>query len=247
MEKNKFFMFLFAMVPGMSHMYLGMMKKGVFLMSLFLAPLALIFLTRGGLEIVSCILPVVWCYSFFDTFRYKNYSKEERYHLDEEFYKAFRIFCLEEATPMLMRRRKFVGICCIFLAVYTFIYNILGYFTNFFDRIFLSFYLILSKVPTLLVVLFLLKLGIDLLRAEEDDFVAYSVKKQKDVCENETKPKKESEIKTMQDTPKEEIKKTEVEQKEEEGRNVQEEQVEINLEKGEKIVEPIFLEKRIEE
>ena len=29
MEKNKFLMFLFAMVPGMSHMYLGMMKKGI--------------------------------------------------------------------------------------------------------------------------------------------------------------------------------------------------------------------------
>lgn len=43
MEKNKLFMFLFAMVPGMSHMYLGMLKKGVFLMSLFLAPIGLIF------------------------------------------------------------------------------------------------------------------------------------------------------------------------------------------------------------
>ncbi len=252
MEKNKFLMFLFAMVPGMSHMYLGMMKKGILLMSLFLAPLALIFLTRGGLEIISCILPVVWCYSFFDTFRYKNHSKEERYHLDEEFYKVFKIFCLQEAVPMLMRRKKLVGICCIFLGVYTFIYNILGYFTNFFGRLFLSCYLILSKVPTLLVVLFLLKLGIDLLHAEDDDFVAYSVKKQKNIYQNEVQPKKEAESKTTQEIPKEEIIKTEAEQsneqREEEVMDIQkEQQIEINLEKGEKIVEPIFLEKRIEE
>ncbi len=103
MEKNKFLMFLFAMVPGMSHMYLGMMKKGILLMSLFLAPLALIFLTRGGLEIISCILPVVWCYSFFDTFRYKNHSKEERYHLDEEFYKVFKN--LVQMSPAEYRRQ----------------------------------------------------------------------------------------------------------------------------------------------
>ena len=176
MEKSKFFIFLFAMVPGMSHMYLGMMKKGVFLMSLFLMPIALIFLTRGGLEIVSCILPVVWCYSFFDSFRYKNYSKEERYHLDTEFYKELKIFCREEAKPIFFKRKKIVGICCIFLAVYTFIYNILGYFTDWFGRIFWSCYIILSKVPTLLVVLFLLKLGFDLLREEDDDFVAYKNK-----------------------------------------------------------------------
>ena len=121
MEKNKFLMFLFAMVPGMSHMYLGMMKKGILLMSLFLAPLALIFLTRGGLEIISCILPVVWCYSFFDTFRYKNHSKEERYHLDEEFYKVFKIFCLQEAVPMLMRRKISRHLLYFFRSLYLYL------------------------------------------------------------------------------------------------------------------------------
>ncbi len=257
-------MFLFAMVPGLSHMYLGMMKKGIFLMSLFLMPIALIFLTRGGLEIISCILPVVWCYSFFDTFRYKNYSREERYHLDAEFYETLKIFWMEEAGPMFIRRRKLIGVCCIFLAVYTFIYNILGYFTNLFGRIFWSCYIILSKVPTLLVVVFLLKLGIDLLRAEDDDFVAYQMKKQK----NKYQEKKEQEIKEQKTERKEtedisqqemiklekmedEIVKEEMQQEitpETHSVETQDtQQIDIPLEKGEKIVEPIFLEKRIEE
>ena len=108
MEKNKLLIFLFALIPGVSHMYLGMLKKGIFLMSLFLAPIALIFLTRGGMEIVSCILPVVWCYSFFDAFRFKCYNKEERHHMDIEFYKSLQLFWEPQTKPILYRRRNLV-------------------------------------------------------------------------------------------------------------------------------------------
>lgn len=255
MEKNKLLLFLLAMLPGVSHMYLGMLKKGVFLMSLFLAPIAFIFLTRGGLEIVSCILPVVWCYSFFDTFRYKSYTKEERFHIDIEFYENLKSFWLEEAQPMFLRRRKLVGWLCIFLAVYTFIYNIIGYFVNWFDRVLWFFYVMLSKVPTLLVVIFLFKLGIDLIRSEDDDFVAYQKESKKEYKKQKPQQaeqkydvacehcQKEAEIKQEQVIEPE----NDVQQAEEQQEIVQTQQPEINLEKGEKLVEPIFLEKRIED
>lgn len=253
MEKNKLFLLLFAMVPGMSHMYLGMLKKGIFLMSVFLAPIALIFLTRGGLEIVSCILPIVWCYSFFDTFRYKSYNNEERYHMDMEFYEKLKSFWLEEAQPMVFKRKKLVGLLCIFLAVYTFIYNIIGYFTKLFGEMFWFCYVVLSKVPTLLVVIFLLKMGIDLLRAEDDDFIAYKkeIKKQK--------PKQMEQNCPIEGEQKNEQEKKEVEQQSvqytESENNIQQpqqdtlqtQQPKINLEKGEKVVEPIFLDRRIED
>ncbi len=245
--------FLFAMVPGMSHMYLGMLKKGVFLMSLFLAPIGLIFLTRGGFEIVSCILPVVWCYSFFDVFRYKSDTKEERYQTDIEFYEKLKIFWQEEAEPMFFRSKKLIGLFCIFLAVYTFIYNIIGYFTNIFGRIFWFCYIILSKVPTLLVVIVLLKLGIDLLRSEDDNFVAYK-KENKKQKQYETELKvniNEEQEKTPESEKKETIYNTEVkndlEKTEAAQYDLQTQGEKVNLEKGEKIVEPIFLDRRIEE
>ncbi len=230
MEKNKLFILLFAMVPGMSHMYLGMLKKGVFLMSLFLAPFGLIFLTRGGMEIISCVLPVVWCYSFFDTFRCKGYTKEVRYRMDAEFLEAAKVFWKKEAEPMLYRKRKWVGLFCIFLAIYTFIYNIIGYFLNWFGgRIFWGFYIILSKVPTLLVVLLLLKLGIDLLKKEEEDFVIYD--KEKSTKQNEYTADEQSSVHLQQTERTEKQQDFAKEQTEKEG----------------KVVEPIFLEKRIEE
>ncbi len=284
MEKNKLLIFLFALLPGVSHMYLGMLKKGIFLMSLFLAPIALIFLTRGGMEIVSCILPVVWCYSFFDAFRFKCYNKEERHHMDIEFYKSLQIFWEQQTKPMLYRRRKLVGLCCIFLAIYTFIFNIIGYFVNWFGNAFWVFYIVLSKVPTLLVVLFLLKLGIDLLRKEDDDFVEYHKEytktSQKDIQQctaqqyrdteqhtqnNETQQHHDTEQHTQnnetqqhhdteQHTQNNETQQhhdTEQQNNETQQQYQQqcdgEKHINVDLNKKEKIVEPIFLEKRIEE
>lgn len=267
MEKNKLFIFLFALIPGVSHMYLGMLKKGMFLMSLFLAPIALIFLTRGGMEIVSCILPVVWCYSFFDVFRYKCYNKEERYHMDIAFYESLQIFWEQQAKPMLYRRRKLVGLCCIFLAVYTFIFNIIGYFVNWFGKTFWVFYIVLSKVPTLLVVIFLLKLGIDLLRKEDDDFVAYQKEYTKTYQTKTQQQSNETKCDTEQYTQQQSNEmKYDIEQYTEQQNNetISEQQYDteqyteqnndekqteqkVDLNKKEKIVEPIFLDKRIEE
>ena len=267
MEKNKLLIFLFALLPGVSHMYLGMLKKGIFLMSLFLAPIALIFLTRGGMEIVSCILPVVWCYSFFDAFRFKCYNKEERHHMDIEFYESLQIFWEQQTKPMLYRRRKLVGLCCIFLAIYTFIFNIIGYFVNWFGNAFLVFYIVLSKVPTLLVVLFLLKLGIDLLRKEDDDFVAYHKEytktSQKDIQQCTTQQHHDTEQHTQNnetqqhhDTEQQNNETQQHHDTEQQNNETQqqyqqqcddEKHINVDLNKKEKIVEPIFLEKRIEE
>lgn len=267
MEKNKLLIFLFALLPGVSHMYLGMLKKGIFLMSLFLAPIALIFLTRGGMEIVSCILPVVWCYSFFDAFRFKCYNKEERHHMDIEFYKSLQIFWEQQTKPILYRRRKLVGLCCIFLAIYTFIFNIIGYFVNWFGNAFLVFYIVLSKVPTLLVVIFLLKLGIDLLRKEDDDFVAYHKEytktSQKDIQQCTAQQYRDTEQHTQNnetqqhhDTEQQNNETQQHHDTEQQNNETQqqyqqqcddEKHINVDLNKKEKIVEPIFLEKRIEE
>ena len=105
MEKSKFFTFIFALLPGMGHMYVGMMKKGISLMLAFLAPIAVIFLTRG-FEVIGFLLPIVWCYSFFDVFRCRVYPKPVREQMDEEFYQWLKNFWLEDLEPMLLRRRK---------------------------------------------------------------------------------------------------------------------------------------------
>ena len=66
MMKNGILTFLFAFCPGAGQMYQGYMKRGLSLITMFC-----LFIMAGALTgldplIVGC--PIVWMYSFFDTF-----------------------------------------------------------------------------------------------------------------------------------------------------------------------------------
>ena len=62
-KKNGFLTFIFSLVPGAGEMYMGFMKQGVSLMSMFFA---IIFLTSWmRADILLCAGIVIWAYSFF--------------------------------------------------------------------------------------------------------------------------------------------------------------------------------------
>lgn len=67
MKKNKILTFLFAWIPGAGHMYLDYMKKGISIMSMFFGIIVVMMLV--SFEYLGFLLPIVWFYSFFDTFR----------------------------------------------------------------------------------------------------------------------------------------------------------------------------------
>ena len=64
-QNRKIIACLLSVVPGAGHMYLGYQKMGLELMSLFFFSIFFIDWTRISLFIF--ILPVIWCYSMFDT------------------------------------------------------------------------------------------------------------------------------------------------------------------------------------
>ena len=65
-DRKKIRIFLCALWPGGGYMYFGMMKKGTMVMALFTAVTGLT-LTIGW-KFLAFLLPVIWCYCFFDTF-----------------------------------------------------------------------------------------------------------------------------------------------------------------------------------
>lgn len=64
MKKNGLFVFCFAFVPGAGQMYQGYMKRGLSLAILLAASVVLTWLFSP----LGMLIPVVWMYSFFDTF-----------------------------------------------------------------------------------------------------------------------------------------------------------------------------------
>jgi len=68
MRKNGLLTFIFACIPGTGQMYQGYMRRGVSLILLF----ALNIFVTSIIPIAGIFLPVIWAYSFFDTFHIHN-------------------------------------------------------------------------------------------------------------------------------------------------------------------------------
>jgi len=73
MRKKRFLAFMFALIPGCGHMYLGYMRRGVEFMIMFAASvyLSFTFVTNIRMDMIGAIfmilLPVIWLYQMFDS------------------------------------------------------------------------------------------------------------------------------------------------------------------------------------
>lgn len=82
-KKNKFFTFLWALIPGAGHMNMGFMKEGLSLLSFFFG---CIFISAYfNIEAGIFILPVIWFYSFFDAINKNSLPDEDFYSLEDHF------------------------------------------------------------------------------------------------------------------------------------------------------------------
>lgn len=68
-RRPKLLVFLFSLIPGAGHMYLGAMTRGLQLMALFFGTLFITVTTGSPVDQLWPILvaPVLWFYSFFDS------------------------------------------------------------------------------------------------------------------------------------------------------------------------------------
>lgn len=83
-KKNKFFTFIFSLVPGAAEMYMGFMKQGLSLMALFLLVLcAQLTYGRTGFFMFGAIL--IWFYGFFHARNLCACEEEEFQSLEDDF------------------------------------------------------------------------------------------------------------------------------------------------------------------
>lgn len=87
-RKNKILTMLFGLLPGAGHMFMGFMHLGVSYMTLFFGGIALVLFLNEVLYIfgyIGFVLPVIWCYAFFDCLNKCYASDEEFYTLEDHF------------------------------------------------------------------------------------------------------------------------------------------------------------------
>lgn len=82
-RKNNFLTFVFSMLPGAGHMYLGLMKAGLCYMSLFFGICFLGSWLNVGPSLF--IAAIVWFYAFFDSLNIMSLEDEAFFALEDHF------------------------------------------------------------------------------------------------------------------------------------------------------------------
>jgi len=129
-EKSKFLTFIFSLMPGAGHMYLGFMKMGISLMAIFLF---VIFLSSWlSIGPLLFILPLIWFYSFFDCSN-KRYSTDEEFLLLEDNY----LFSLDELVKIdkdILKKHSLIsGILLVLLGIYLIWNNLINTLFGYMD------------------------------------------------------------------------------------------------------------------
>lgn len=115
MKKNGFLTFCFSFLPGIGQMYQGYMKRGVSLLSIFIAIIAISAITSMGVFALPAI--VVYAYSFFDTWNIRNKNEEDKYPEDIYIWDNDEIKKIYGKTKSA-KRNSILGIFLLLFGVY---------------------------------------------------------------------------------------------------------------------------------
>lgn len=82
-KKNRFFLFCFSFLPGVGELYLGFMKMGISLLSLF--AFSIILALYSNIGVMGFVIAVIWVYGFFHANNLGALSDEEFYRMEDEY------------------------------------------------------------------------------------------------------------------------------------------------------------------
>lgn len=162
-SKNKFFAFIFSLIPGAGETYLGLYKQGLSLMGL----LVIIFGVNSVVfsELILAV-PLIWFYSFFHVHNLMKLSDEELQLVNDKF-----IFNLDDGEidikSMILKNKKVVGIVLILFGALIF-WNSLTNIFVYYDLYVLNSFL--SVIPKVAIAILIIYGGIRLIK-KNDDFV----------------------------------------------------------------------------
>lgn len=82
-KKNKILFFLFSLIPGAAHMYIGLVKRGLVIMLALVAGAGLAMMADTPAFLL--VLPVLWFYSFFDAWNKDHLPEEKLTKVQDDF------------------------------------------------------------------------------------------------------------------------------------------------------------------
>lgn len=167
-KKGKFFTFIFSFMPGAAEMYMGFMKNGVSLMTLFMASFIPMVINHG-FEILVLMTVVIWFYAFFHARNLAALPQEEFNALEDSFIWEG---ILEEKNVKLSSptlRKWGAGILIVFGAILLWdnfsamIYNLIP------ERYWDELYPIIDRIPQVVVAVLIIIIGLKLMAGKKEE------------------------------------------------------------------------------
>ncbi len=185
-KKNRFWTFVFSLMPGAAEMYMGFMKMGLTLMGLFMGVFMLAFYLQP--ELFLPIAAVVWFYSFFHAHNLRGMDDEDFYALEDDY--LIHLDHPEEhfwTRVMVTRYRQLAAIALILigiLSLWNSLMSILQWILPEFIRE--TIYYVGQYAPKLVFAVAILLAGIWLIRGKKQELQEEEEKKE-DGREEDTK------------------------------------------------------------
>ena len=186
MKKNGFFTFCFAFIPGAGEMYQGYMKRGLSLVGICCVAIAVGSLLSPLTTAALCVCCVVWMYSFFDTFNLRAQLSQGTAPEDDYLIHLGHDVSLDR---FLERRHKLFGWVLVAVGLYT-LYDELVmdflrdlYWNTDSSWIIRVIYNIMNEVPSVVICLAVIALGVWLVRGPREKPSADQFDQLEEFCE----------------------------------------------------------------
>lgn len=175
-KKSKFLTFLCSLIPGAGEMYMGFMKMGLSLLSLFIGVIFLASLT--GISELILVAIIIWIYSFFHAHNLAGMPDAEFQALEDRYLLYF-----GEESKMSENVRKIVAVILILFGLTMmsefFIQMFVDAFANYIDSMGISVWALHRFVPRTFVAIILIIVGIWLIVGKKE-----TLRKEEEVEQN---------------------------------------------------------------
>lgn len=166
MRKNSFLIFICSLLPGAGEMYLGMMKTGIALMSAFFG--IAFFANWLNIDVLMFVLPVIWFYSFFHVHNVKMLYPETLKQMDDKAFMNFNDALQGQWPRVFEKRHAIVGGVCIFIGLAMLFEAFVKPYINTIQDTIPSLYVFVRNLPTLIVAIAVILLGVLLIKGKKD-------------------------------------------------------------------------------
>lgn len=191
-KKSGFLTFCFSLIPGAGEMYMGFMKQGLSIMAVFW--ILIFFASFLNFGPMLFILPVLWCYSFFNVHNIRGMSDEEFYALEDDY-----LFHMDSALDQSKWKGKQVNIIAVGLIVVgvAILWEYIGGCMSWIlpDSI---YWMVIDRIPQIVISLLLIGCGIYLIKGKKKELYENS-DTQKTWNDMPIMPNEPVEMKNMQD------------------------------------------------